>query len=79
MQDTHEVYEAQDGIEAYQVYKENPVELLITDLVMPGKSGIELIMQLMDETPDVRILAISGGDGITGHFDYLPIAKLIGV
>ena len=60
------------------MYKENPVELVITDLVMPSKSGIELIMWLMDETPDVRILAISGGGGITGHFDYLPIAKLIG-
>jgi len=45
---------------------------------MPEKSGLELIMDLAENYPDLPVIAISGGGGITGRFDYLPIAKLIG-
>lgn len=77
-QENHEVVEASNGIEAAKKFKEYPFELIITDLVMPGKSGIELIIELQNVAPDIPILAISGGGGITGRFDYLQIAKLIG-
>ena len=74
----HEITEAKNGLEAFEKYCEQPADLIITDLVMPDKSGIDLIMELKDQFPAVRILAISGGGGITGRFDYLPIAHLLG-
>ena len=74
----YDIIEASNGEEAYQQVKDSDVDLLITDIVMPEKSGIDLIMQLHDEYPKMPILAISGGGGIQGRFDYLPIAKLIG-
>ena len=45
---------------------------------MPEKSGLDLIMELRKINPDIKVIAISGGGGIHGRFDYLPIAKLIG-
>ena len=77
-QDGHTVYEAANGVEASQLYKTNKVDLIITDLVMPDKGGIELIMELIESDPGVKVIAISGGGGVTGRFDYLPIAKLVG-
>ena len=76
--DKYTLYEARNGEEAVTQFNEHPVDLIITDLVMPDKSGIDLIMQLKNENAKVRIVAISGGGGITGRFDYLPIAKLLG-
>jgi YesN/AraC family two-component response regulator len=74
----HEISEAKNGREAIEKYCAEPADLVITDLVMPDKSGIDLIMELKEKFPQIRILAISGGGGITGRFDYLPIAYLLG-
>jgi len=74
----HVVSEAKNGQEAIERYYAQPVDLIITDLVMPDKSGIDLIMELKEKFPNVRVLAISGGGGITGRFDYLPVAQLLG-
>ena len=74
----HEVSEAKNGREAMEKFCAQPADLIITDLVMPDKSGIDLIMELKEKFPTARILAISGGGGITGRFDYLPIAQLLG-
>ncbi len=77
-QDEHAVLEASTGSEALKVFESSAVELVITDLVMPDKNGIDLILELKNRYPDVRILAISGGGGVNGRFDYIPIAELIG-
>ena len=45
---------------------------------MPEKSGLDLIMELRKINPEIKVIAISGGGGIKGRFDYLPIAKLVG-
>lgn len=74
----HEFFEAENGLEAGDVIDSNHIDLLVTDLVMPDKSGLELIMDIVEKNPDLPIVAISGGGGITGRFDYLPIAQLIG-
>ena len=76
--DAHEIYEASSGQEALDILDESPVDLLITDLVMPGKTGLDLIMEIKEKIPELNIIAISGGGGINGRFDYLPIAQLIG-
>jgi len=77
-QDGHEVSEAENGAVAQHCFREARFDLLITDLVMPEKNGLNLILDIRKEWPNVRIVAISGGGGITGRFEYLPIAKLVG-
>ncbi len=77
-QDSHEVSEATSGAEAMVEFRRAPVALIITDLVMPDKNGLDLIMDIKQNFPDVNILAISGGGGVNGRFDYIPIAELIG-
>jgi len=74
----HAVTQTEDPCKAGAMLGEREVDLVITDLVMPGKTGIDLIMELHENFPELKIIAISGGGGITGRFDYLPIAKLIG-
>ena len=78
LEEEHEILEASDGEEAVKIFMQSPVDLIITDLVMPNKSGIDLIIELKKNCPALPILAISGGGDITGRFDYLQIAKLIG-
>lgn len=77
-QDAHSVVEAGSGREALEVLEQGPTELVITDLVMPDKNGIDLILELKNRYPDLQILAISGGGGLNSKFDYIPIAELIG-
>lgn len=74
----HDIFEASTGQEASEVLASQAIDLVITDLVMPGKTGLDLIMEIKELHPDLTIIAISGGGGINGRFDYLPIAQLIG-
>jgi len=74
----YEVVEAENGRQGCERYRACEPDLLITDLVMPEQNGIDMILELKREFPKLRVMAISGGGGITGSFDYLPIAKLIG-
>ncbi len=77
-QDGHDVTEAENGAMALARLRAGAFDLLITDLVMPEKNGLNLILDIRKEWPDLEIVAISGGGGITGRFEYLPIAKLVG-
>lgn len=76
--DSHEVMEAENGEQACALYRKSPADLVITDIVMPEKNGIDMIMDLKKDYPDINIVAISGGGGITGRYDYLPIASMVG-
>jgi CheY-like chemotaxis protein len=57
----YRVLEAADGDEALQVIEAEPIDLLILDMLMPNKDGLETIMELRRRDSAVRILAISGG------------------
>jgi YesN/AraC family two-component response regulator len=74
-----EIIEAENGVIAKEICLEEKIDLLITDIVMPEKHGVDLIMELKKEKPDLHIIAISGGGGVTGRFDYLEIVELMGV
>lgn len=74
----YDIVVAKNGAEACDVCKAALVDLIITDIVMPEKNGIDLIMETKKEYPDIPVIAISGGGGITGRYDYLEIAKLVG-
>jgi DNA-binding NtrC family response regulator len=72
-----EVIEAANGEEGLKRYREQPIDLVITDLIMPEKEGVETIVELRREFPNARVVAISGG-GRAGGRDYLPIAARLG-
>lgn len=72
----HEVLTATDGMVAERVLKGTSVDLVITDIYMPGTDGFELIRRLRRKGSVGRILAISGG-----HFEspmMLQMAKMLG-
>ena len=73
----HDVKEASGGKEGIELYRKNPTDLIITDLIMPGKDGIETIQEFKKDFPDIKIIAISGG-GRLGPQDYLHLAKMLG-
>ena len=73
----HEVLEAANGRDAQDSYEEHRVDLVITDIIMPEKEGIETIVELRQRQPDLRIIAVSGG-GRTRTLDYLEIAERLG-
>ncbi len=56
----HIVYQASNGLEAIKVLEEKKVDVLIIDIVMPEKGGIETIMQVRDGHPDLELIIISG-------------------
>jgi len=57
----HEVLEANNGEEGVRIYQKQPADLVITDILMPEKEGLESIRELRRLNPAVRIIAISGG------------------
>ena len=63
----HRVSEAEDGAEGMRLYRDTPMDLVITDLYMPGQDGIETIQQLRDEFPRSRIIAMSGGASVAAE------------
>ena len=71
------VITAENGVAALRLYREEPVELVITDLIMPEKEGFETIMELRRIEPNLKIIAISGGGRVDAG-DYLPTARHLG-
>nr|WP_176704648.1 response regulator [Candidatus Magnetococcus massalia]CRH08252.1 Response regulator receiver protein [Candidatus Magnetococcus massalia]CRH08319.1 Response regulator receiver protein [Candidatus Magnetococcus massalia] len=68
--DGHEVFEASDGLEGVRAFQKRPTDLIFTDMLMPEKDGVEVIMELRDIAPSARIVAISGGGrGLDAHFN----------
>ena len=68
---------AGDGDAAIEQLAQHKIDLLITDVVMPGKEGFETIIEVRTKYPDLPIIAISGG-GRVGARDYLTLAMSMG-
>ena len=73
----YDIVEASDGVAGIKIYRQNPADLIITDLIMPNKDGIGMIIDLKKEFPDVKIIAMSGG-GLNKPDGYLKGAKKLG-
>ena len=69
----HELYLAQNGEEAMKLYLRHPIDVVVTDIMMPRGDGIELISALRGIDPDASIVAVSGQ---TPH--KLQVAQLAG-
>ena len=73
----NEVEDAENGYIGMKLIRKNPFDLVITDIVMPEKEGIETIMELRRDFPAVKIIAMSGG-GKIGPETYLEMAGHLG-
>jgi two-component system, OmpR family, response regulator ResD len=69
------VSEAEDGNAAFQLTLERTFDLIVLDLIMPGREGLELIQSLKLVSPKARILAVSG---VPKRSLYLKAAALLG-
>src|SRR5882672_10512644 len=58
----YEVQEAPNGKIGLKLYSEQPSELIVTDLIMPEKEGLETIMEFRRLAAGVKIIAMSGGN-----------------
>jgi two-component system cell cycle response regulator CpdR len=56
----YEVISYDNGLSAYQRLREEPFELLLTDIVMPEMDGIELARRASELDPDIKIMFITG-------------------
>ncbi len=73
----YEVLGAPNGVVALKIHKASPVDLLITDIIMPEKDGLETITEFRHHFPAVKVIAMSGG-GRIGPDHYLKIAQKLG-
>ncbi|HZZ19422.1 MAG TPA: response regulator [Opitutaceae bacterium] len=73
----HSVITAEDGMQAPKVLANQSVDIVITDLLMPERDGLEFITEVRRKFPKVKIIAMSGG-GHIARDSYLRIAKNFG-
>jgi YesN/AraC family two-component response regulator len=64
---------AANGNEAIEFQRKQPAQVIITDIIMPEKHGIDTISEMQEKFPAVKIIAISGGGGF-GRSTYKPEA-----
>ncbi len=57
----YDVLVAGDGQEGIELAEKSRIDLIVCDLFMPGKEGIETILELRQSLPAAKIIAISGG------------------
>ncbi len=71
----HDVIEARDGKRGSELYATHAIDVVITDIFMPDKDGLETIVDLRKQFPDAKIIAISGQ--LSRH-NMLPVATALG-
>ena len=69
----YDVLVATNGLEGVKLFLQQPCDLVITDMVMPVKDGLQTILDLRSHVPDLPIIAISGGGTISKE-RYLAVA-----
>jgi DNA-binding response OmpR family regulator len=72
----YEVVEAANGEAGLRIFQSMPVDLVMTDILMPEKEGLSTIMDLKKTKPGLKIIAMSGGALKSGH--YLSVARKFG-
>lgn len=76
LRNNYRVYAARDAEQALRLLETEPIGVVIADLVLPKKSGLETIEELKTRFPEVRVIAVSGGS--YGNPSWLPNAKRLG-
>lgn len=76
----HEVFTALSGEEAFELLVKEPIDIVITDVKMPGMDGMEILERIKKEYPDILVIMITGYSTVQsavqamklGAFDYIP-------
>lgn len=70
------VTKAKTGRDGINRFKEHPTDLVITDVVLPDKDGIHVILDLQKVLPEVKVIAMSGGGHSATGEEYLDDVQL---
>ena len=73
----HQVREAVDGAQGLKAYKSEPTDIVLLDVFMPEKDGVEMLGDLLLHDPQARVIAVSGG-GMRRNMDLLQQVLLLG-
>jgi DNA-binding NtrC family response regulator len=73
----HQVIEASNGEEGLRAFRQQPADLVLCDLFMPVRDGLETIRDLHNDFPGVKVVAMSGG-AFQGRVNMLPAAGHLG-
>ncbi len=73
----YEIDLASNGKEGLDLFTRKPSDLVITDIIMPEKEGLETIREMKRMPPELKIIAMSGGGKISAE-NYLETAKIFG-
>lgn len=76
LREGYEVTIATNGENGLALFRQNPADLVVTDMVMPVKDGLKTIMELREIDEDVPVIAISGGGAIAKE-RYLAVAGFL--
>jgi two-component system response regulator (stage 0 sporulation protein F) len=71
----YEVTEAANGREGLELYRQRPIHLVITDILMPEMNGLDMLLELTREFLDAKVIAVSGAGE---ERNVLDVAKLLG-
>ena len=74
----HQVLQASNGLEGMKLFQAEPPDLVLTDLLMPEKEGLETIREIRTHTPGAKIIAMSGGSPRWAGMDLLVLADKLG-
>lgn len=74
----HHVVETPDGLQGLTLCRHLPVDLIITDILMPHKDGLDVVVEIRAEFPDVKIIAMSGGGPVMSSAGCLHLATDLG-
>ena len=75
-----EVAAAANGQEGLELQRKQPAQVVVTDIFMPGKEGMETIFEMRQQFPQTGIIVMSGGPSKRRHpgLDYLSLALNLG-
>ena len=74
-EDGHQVREAANGQIGLTLYREDPADLVITDILMPERDGLDVTLALTREFLDAKVIAMTGA---SSNKNFLNVAKLFG-
>jgi len=73
----HDVAEAENGADAMMLMRDDKFDLVVTDILMPVKEGIQTILEIKASLPEMKIIAITGGGRASSQL-YSDAARILG-
>jgi DNA-binding response OmpR family regulator len=73
-----DVLEAAGGVEGLKKIENEKPRVVVLDIVMPDREGLDIVLEVTRRSPETKILAVSGGGRLSGKEDYLELALQLG-